>query len=100
MLQLQSIPAAAQPGGHLSIPWWGCVWFMIVGGGGLIVVYRFASSGVIRVRRSGSRIEYRRDDDPGRFWAHVLGMAAVMGLFFLLGLIGLIWKLFHLHGVA
>jgi hypothetical protein len=76
---------------------------MIVGGGGLIVIFRSVATGVIRVRWSqlrGDYTDFRRDDDPYVFWGHVLRMAAFLGLLFLLGLVGIIWSLLHQHGVT
>lgn len=68
---------------------------MLVGGIGLIILYKFASSGLLPMRRGRGRVEYRRDDDPFLFWGHVFVGAFFFGLFFVLGLAGLIWKIFH-----
>jgi hypothetical protein len=102
MLQMQPIPAALVPGSEPWI-WVGSTFFMIFGAGFLVYISRQAAAGVIRVwwrQRRGDYTDFRRDDDPYLFWGHVICMAVFSGLFFFLGLVGIIWSFLHQHGLA
>lgn len=105
MLQLQSMLAAAHAGGDPLIRLVSIFW-MILGAGLLIHIFRQVPTGVYRVQwksfysvqQRGFRRKYtdfRRDDDPYLFWGHVICDATFCSLFFLLGLVGIIWSLFH-----
>lgn len=92
----------------LGLQFMGILW-MVIGGFGLIYVFRSVPTGVIRIwwgqgpRSKRSYTDFRRDDDPYLFWGHVICTATFCGLFFLAGLFCLIWGsfgTFHHHGAA
>ena len=100
MLQLASLHDALVPGSDPLIRLISIL-FTIVGGGMLFVIYRKAATGVYRVwwyngPFAKKYTDFRRADDPYLFWGHVVSGATFAGLFFLIGLAGIILELFRL----
>ena len=88
-------------GGGVSFPWPFGLWFMLVGGGIVGVTLRMAATGVLRIKSGRAPSGYRtlrRDENPSTFRRYVLFMVGFGGLWFLIGLVGLIASVFHLAG--